>query len=86
MLVPYPSNVIFAMLKSMQTIGATWIKFGIRSNIDIIFLSKFIGPAKLQFWIISSLLFDNNFDSIFIYLLYTLFSSIFFLFFDLSSS
>ena len=86
MLVPYPSNVIFAMLKSMQTIGATWIKFGIRSNIDIIFLSKFIGPAKLQSWIISSLLFDNNFASIFIYLLYTLFCSIFFLFFDLSSS
>jgi hypothetical protein len=48
MLVPIPENVRFAILKSMQIIGATWIRFGINSTIETIFLSKEIGPVKLQ--------------------------------------
>ena len=82
-----PENVRFAILKSMQIIGATWIRFGINSTIETIFLSNEIGPVKLQSWRTSSEFEFNNLASIFTYLFVMLFNKeLFLLCFDFSNS
>lgn len=71
----------------MQIIGATWIRLGINSTIETIFLSKLIGPVKLQSYNTSSEFEFNNLASIFTYLFVMLFNKVFFLFcFDFSNS